>query len=104
MKITTPSERIVETDLIASAFNRERLGTSMTRRIVVLACGHRAVTRNSNSMRCLRCTEMLRRSIETGEEDYDSFRHGNGLDRMVWPDDPCRPFNEKTDLAGNFND
>lgn len=95
--IVGDKERIVETDIIATAFNRARLGDSMSRRIVVLACGHRAITRNAKMMTCLRCTEMLRRSVETGEEDYESFRHRGALDRMVWLDDPCRTFNEPRD-------
>lgn len=101
VKIETDQERIIETDHIATAFNRERLGLSMTRRIVKLACGHNAITRNSRVMRCPRCTEMLKRSVATGEEDYESFRHRDALDFMIWPDDPCRAFNEPTDLAGN---
>lgn len=96
LKIDTASERIVETDYLATAFNRERLGKSMVRRIVVLACGHRAVTRNAGSMVCPRCTEMLRRSVETGDEDYEGYRQGNVRDTMVWPDDPCQIFNEPT--------
>lgn len=67
----------------------------MVRRIVRLACGHSAVTRNTKAMICPRCTEMLRRSIATGEEDYETFRHGNGTDRMEWADDPCRHLNER---------
>jgi hypothetical protein len=102
IKIVTDRERIKETDYLATAFNRDRLGTSMSRRIVVLECGHRAITRNAGSMICPRCTEMLRRSIETGEEDYETFRRGNMKDEMVWPSDPCRVFNEPTDLGGNF--
>jgi hypothetical protein len=102
MKIDPIRERIVETDHIATAFNRQRLGGSMSRRIVVLACGHRAITRNAKDMACQRCTEMLRRSVETGEEDYESFRHRGHQDTMTWVNDPCRCFNEPTDLAGNF--
>lgn len=94
MKITTERERIVETDWIATAFNREQLGADCVKRIVALACGHRAVTRNAASMTCPRCTEMLRRSIETGDEDYEGWRHGSRRDTMKWPNDPCRPFNE----------
>lgn len=102
MKITTDRERIVETDHIATAFNREKLGASMSRRIVRLDCGHRAITRNAGAMVCPRCTEMLRRSVETGEEDFETFRKGSARDQMVWTADPCRVFNEPTDLGGNF--
>ena len=94
MLIQTPPERIVRTDIIATGFNRERLGKDMTRRIVELACGHLAITRNLKTMVCLRCTEMLRRSIGSGDEDYETFRHGDRPDHMEWTDDPCRLFNE----------
>lgn len=94
MLIRTPPERIVRTEIIATSFNREHLGKDMTRRIVELACGHLAITCNQKTMICIRCTEMLRRSITSGEEDYESFRHGDRRDLMEWPDDPCRLFNE----------
>jgi hypothetical protein len=94
MKITTGRERIVETDYIATAFNRERLGPNMIRRIVKLECSHRAITSNSGAMKCPRCNEMLKRSIATGEEDYESFRKGLVPDHMDWPDDPCVLFNQ----------
>lgn len=51
---------------------------------------------------CKRCTEMLRRSINDGSEDYASFREGLTRDRMVWREDPCRQFNEPTNLSGGF--
>ena len=95
MLIRTPPEQIASTDHIVSAFNRDKLGANMRRRIVTLACGHSALTHNANRMVCLRCTEMLRRSVATGQEDYETFRHGNGIDRMEWPDDPCRNLNER---------
>jgi hypothetical protein len=37
-------------------------------------------------------------------EDYDGFRNHGMRDTMVWRDDPCRQFNEKTDLGGRFVD
>ena len=94
MRFETQAEKIVRTDFVATAFNRKLLGDDMLNRFVELACGHRAITRNSKSVKCKRCMEMLRRSIETGDEDYDLFRNHNGIDRMSWPDDPCRYLNE----------
>ena len=95
MSIRTPPEQIASTDHLVSAFNRDKLGASMVWRIVTLACGHSALTRNAKKMVCPRCTEMLCRSVATGEEDYETFRHGNGIDRMKWSDDPCRNLNER---------
>lgn len=93
MKIVTPSEKIArrcaEIGLFqAGMFLRTR------KAIVQLACGHYHLTRNAKAAVCPRCTEMLRRSVETGEEDYESFRNGVLIDRMEWPKDPCRNFNE----------
>jgi hypothetical protein len=35
--------------------------------------------------------------------DWDGYRNLRSVrDDMIWPDDPCRGFNEPTDLAGNF--
>lgn len=45
---------------------------------------------------------MLRRSIADGSEDYEGFRAGRVRDEMIWKADPCRQFNESTDLEGNF--
>lgn len=93
--IKSPPERIVETDMILTMYNRTKLGLSYSRRIAVLACGHRVITRNAKTMVCPRCTEMLRRSIADGSEDWDGFRNGNAIDRMEWPKDPCRSINER---------
>jgi hypothetical protein len=97
--MTYSSEKIVETDMLATAFNRDR-GLGAIRRIVILECGHRVVTRNRKSAPCARCDEMLRRSIDTGEEDYDAFRHHGAQDLMAWEADPLRVFNEPHDLGG----
>ena len=95
MKIVTPPEKIARRAHEIGIFNvGQFLGTRKT--IVQLACGHYHVTRNLNTSVCPRCTEMLKRSVETGEEDYESFRHGNMVDRMEWAADPCRQFNEKS--------
>lgn len=92
-------ERIVRTDIIATAFNRNRLKGMA--RIVDLACSHKAVTSAFNRCICLRCKEMFRRSIADGSEDWDSFRHAGKPDQMAWKDDPVRGLNERTDLSGN---
>lgn len=63
-------------------------------RVVTLKCGHRIVTRRSKRARCLRCEEMLRRSLTDGSEDYDAYRAGNIADRMEWDADPFRGLNE----------
>jgi hypothetical protein len=44
---------------------------------------------------------MMRRSL-LGEEDWLAYRAGDKRDQMIWREDPCRQFNEPTDLAGNF--
>lgn len=97
--IQSPSERIVARDHLAAAFNSERM-LRECKFIVDLECGHKTYTRNLNKAVCPRCTEMLRRSIETGKEDWDGFRHRGKLDQMEWPADPCRQFNERTNLTG----
>jgi hypothetical protein len=100
MEYKTPYERIVRHDLIATAFNVDRM--LRDRKFVVeLECGHKVYTGAKNKAVCPRCTEMLRRSL-LGDADYEGFRHGDGRDFMVWPEDPCRQFNEPTDLEGRF--
>lgn len=101
LNVTTPFERIVEFDTFLTVFNAEKM--LRDRKFVVsLACGHKVYTASVKRVRCPRCTEMLRRSIDSSDEDYDSFRKGLLPDRMVWRDDPCRQFNEPTDLSGKF--
>lgn len=90
-------ERIVETNMLLTAFNRDVLGK---KRFVDLECGHVAITGNYTRVRCGRCEEMLRRSVETGDEDYEAFRRGEVQDQMAWEDDPCRFPNEPHDLSG----
>lgn len=103
IKYTTPSERIVSRDAFAAIFNVDKMLRDR-KFLVDLACGHKAYTRNQNRMVCPRCTEMLRRSIADGGEDWESFRYRQGRDHMKWTKDPCRKFNEETDLAGNFSE
>lgn len=99
--IKTPSERIIARDHLAAAFNSKRM-IRERKFIVDLECGHKMYTRNLNKAVCPRCTEMLKRSIEDGSEDWDGFRHHGKLNQMEWPEDPCRQFNERTNLAGEF--
>lgn len=70
LKVKAPVERIVRTDFIATAHNREKLGSDMCRRIVDLECGHKEVTRNARSCRCSTCHKMI-----LDGEDYDAFRN-----------------------------
>jgi hypothetical protein len=100
VRYKTPSERIVARDHLATAFNADKMLRDR-KFIVDLACGHKIYTRNLNKATCPRCTEMLRRSIETGREDWETFRYQNGLDTMEWPNDPCRQFNERLDAPAN---
>jgi len=65
-----PVERIVRTDFLATAVNREKLGTDLCKRIVDLACGHQAVTRNARTCACTACHEMI-----LAGEDYEAFRN-----------------------------
>lgn len=92
-------EKIIRINFIVTALNRKKLGD---RRIVDLACGHKAITRATNRCICLRCKEMFRRSCLTGEEDWDAFRHSGQPDHMIWREDPLRGLNERTDSVGNF--
>lgn len=92
-KITTPSEKITRRAHEIGIFNGGQF--LRTKKIIVqLACSHYHVTRNIRAAVCPRCSEMLRRSIEDGREDWDGFRNGNVRDWMEWPADPCRQFNE----------
>lgn len=65
-----PVEKIVGTDWLASAINRPKLGPDMCKRIVDLACGHKAVTRNARTCPCSICHEMI-----LNGEDYEAFRN-----------------------------
>lgn len=102
-KVTTPSEEIIRTDHLATIFNSEKMLRD-GKFLVDLACGHKHYTRAQKKSVCPRCTEMLKRSIKDGKEDYESFRKGLRQDTMVWLKDPCRRYNESTDLSGNFKD
>lgn len=93
LRIKTPPEKIVKVDELLLIFNAERMLRDR-KRVVELACGHLAYTGAVRQFICPRCTEMLRRSIEDGSEDYESYRKGLVRDLMVWPGDPCQRFNE----------
>lgn len=97
----TPLEKIIRGDVLAAAYNADKM-LADRKFLVELACRHKAYTGALRRVRCLRCNEMLRRSVTDGSEDYESFRAGIIRDGMIWLDDPCRCFNERTDLAGNF--
>lgn len=86
---------------MANVFNTDEL-LKRRRRFVDLACGHKALTSAAFKVVCTRSSEMLKRSIETGDEDYESFRRGAARDQMIWRDDPCRVFHEQHDLDGKF--
>jgi hypothetical protein len=101
LPISPIMERIVRTDVLSLVVNGEEF-LRTKRRVVDLACGHRTITAAQTKAACPRCREMLRRSITTGDEDYDTFRNRGGRDRMVWADDPCRTLNEPTDLSGRL--
>ena len=95
----TTMERITARNPLIGAYNVERNLREM-KFVVDLACGHKAYTGAVNRAVCPRCTEMLRRSLQDGREDWDSFRKGLIEDHMEWPEDPCRQFNER----GPFDD
>lgn len=101
MKFKTPFEAVVRIDHLLWAFNADRM-LADRKFFVDLACGHKHYSRSLNRACCPRCTEMLRRSIETGDEDYEGYRQHERQDCMIWREDVCRQFNERTDLEGNF--
>lgn len=96
-QIKPPKEKIIRIDELSLIYNFERF-LENGKRVVDLGCGHKMLTKNRFNVVCVRCTEMLRRSIATGEEDYDGFRNRGARDDMKWPEDPCRMLNERTDL------
>lgn len=99
--IRTPQEKVVRIDILLMALNKDVVDKGWV--FYDLECGHKAKSKGyKRRMVCIRCTEILRRSIKDGSEDYESFRKGIVQDKMVWKDDPMRQFNEPTDLAGNF--
>lgn len=65
-----PVEKIIRTDWLATAVNRGKLGPDHCKRIVDLACGHKAVTRNARTCPCKDCHKMI-----LDGEDYEAFRN-----------------------------
>jgi len=61
-----PVEHIIRTDIVASMFNR----FTPPKRVVDLACGHRAITKNRYRVGCVACHAMM-----LNGEDYDAFRN-----------------------------
>lgn len=72
-KVKAPVERIVRTDDLATALNRDKLGSNMMKRVVDLECGHKAVTTNQKRVSCGTCHEMI-----LNGEDYEAFRFRRG--------------------------
>lgn len=99
--IKPQQSRILSGDWLATAFNREKLKGSQ--RIADLSCYHKIATRNLDRVTCPRCAMLLKHGF-----DYERWLRGDSdawpYDGMVWRDDPCRTFNERTDLEGNFVD
>ena len=68
LRIKAPVERIVATDILATACNLDKL--DLPERLVTLACGHQTVTRNWTRAPCYECHRMI-----LDGEDYDAFRN-----------------------------
>jgi hypothetical protein len=100
--IRSAPEKIIRICELSMIFNYEKFLTTK-KRVVDLACGHKAFTGNLERMVCPRCSEMLRRSISGDGEDYDSFRKGLTSDQMIWREDPLRCLNEPTNLSGEYS-
>lgn len=92
-KAKTPREKITGIDIWIAIHNPD-FQDPLGKMVVDLACGHKALTKSRTSMVCPRCTEMLRRSLADGSEDYESFRAGRQADNMEWLVDDCRQLNE----------
>ena len=70
--VKAPVERIISEDFLMTAFNRDRLGTDMRKRVVDLECGHKTFTKNRKRAPCEICHEMI-----LNGEDYHAFRFLN---------------------------
>lgn len=70
LKVPAPVEQIIRTEIIPTVMNRLNLAG---RRVVLLACGHRAVTANSRRVACGECHRMI-----LDGEDYEAFRNRKG--------------------------
>lgn len=69
-----PVEKIVGTDYLATALNRDKIGRDVRKRVVDLACGHKTVTKNRTKAPCQECRRMM-----LDGEDYEAFRRQRGL-------------------------
>ena len=69
-KVKAPVEQIVRTDILATAINRQKLGSDIRKRIVDLECGHKEITTNITRAPCSQCHAMI-----LNGEDYEAFRN-----------------------------
>lgn len=77
-----PTERIVRSELLLTAINRDTGGISKDVRVrmVKLECGHTVASRNLVRAGCPHCHEMI-----LGGGDYDAFRNlGNYFAWEEW--------------------
>lgn len=79
-----PVEKITRTDFMATAFNRDKLGSDPLNRIVDLECGHQVVTRNTKRAPCPRCHRMILEGY-----DYDAFRNLKTIRDPIEDDEEC---------------
>lgn len=66
-----PLMRIVETDLLLTIINHLSLAA---KRVVLLECGHRAVTSNAHAVKCKDCHSMLMNG-----DDLDGYLRERGV-------------------------
>lgn len=73
--VKAPKSIIIETDVIATAWNRETLGSDVLNRIVKLNCGHMVITKNAKKVHCGACQAMIDRGA-----DWDLFVTERGME------------------------
>jgi hypothetical protein len=81
--VPEPRERILETDYLLTAYNRDKLGDDLMKRIVKLECGHFTITRNVKKAGCKRCHRMIVEGY-----DYDAFRNLQTTRDPIEDDEP----------------
>jgi len=88
---TDPFEAVARDQGLAMIWKTGIIVDAMVKhgRLVVLTCGHFAVTKSLHRAKCKRCGEMIRAGY-----DYDAFRNLGATDSFSWPDDPLRPLHE----------
>lgn len=64
VSVKPPKSRIVETNILATSYNLDRLDLSALERIVNLDCGHLVVTRNHLHCICPVCQDMIDRGAD----------------------------------------